>query len=158
MSIYLKRCDFCHSGIENPMVCSKCEAAPYCNRACQKAHWKEHKQLCCKDITILSKEEGEKLAFSLLEKAKKDLELFEILSKALYDNQGLKLTVLSATFDRPKKEFINVKILTMSVAEYQKATNMMTSKYTHNIKDIAVTFIIYNERNQLMINGTIPLG
>jgi len=79
MSIYLKRCDFCYEGIKNPMVCSRCKAASYCNKACQKAHWEDHKKLCCKDITILSNKEGEDLVSSLLEKTKKDPELFELL-------------------------------------------------------------------------------
>lgn len=124
---------------------------------CQKAHWQEHKKLCCKDITILSNKEGEDLAFSLLEKAKKDPELFETLSKTLCGNQKLKLTVLSATFDRVSKEFINIKILTMSVTEYQKATSVMTSEHTPNINDLKIHFMIFSERNHLMLNGTIPL-
>jgi hypothetical protein len=28
------------------LVCSKCDAACYCGRACQKAHWREHKREC----------------------------------------------------------------------------------------------------------------
>lgn len=157
MSIYLKRCDFCHSGIENPMVCSRCKAAPYCNRACQTAHWKEYKQLCCKDITILSNEEGKKLVYSLLEKAKKDPELFETLYKTICNNQKLKLTVLSATFDRVSKEFLNVKILTMTVLEYQQVTSVINSKHIADINTLAIHFMIFSERNHLMVNGTIPL-
>jgi hypothetical protein len=34
-------------GKERKMVfCSRCGVCPYCSRECQKAHWKEHKEVC----------------------------------------------------------------------------------------------------------------
>jgi hypothetical protein len=27
--------------------CSRCQVAQYCDAACQRAHWKKHKPLCC---------------------------------------------------------------------------------------------------------------
>ena len=32
--------------LDKPSRCSRCKAAFYCSRACQVAHWKEHKQSC----------------------------------------------------------------------------------------------------------------
>jgi len=43
-----KLCDYC--GDSNPGVpllsCSACQMVTYCNRSCQKSHWKGHKPLC----------------------------------------------------------------------------------------------------------------
>ena len=30
------------------LLCTKCKCAIYCNKECQKLHWKEHKQVCRK--------------------------------------------------------------------------------------------------------------
>lgn len=30
----------------SPKPCAKCRRASYCDRDCQKAHWKQHKQVC----------------------------------------------------------------------------------------------------------------
>jgi len=138
------------------MVCSRCKAAPYCNRACQKAHRQDHKKICCKDITILSHQEGENLVSSLLGKVKKDPELFETLYQSLGNNLKSNLTVLSAKFNRSTKSFTSVKILTMSVADYQRATELR-SEHTPNVNDLKIHFMIFSERNHLMLNGTIPL-
>jgi hypothetical protein len=31
-------------------TCGKCQTIPYCSRACQKTHWKAHKQVCSGDL------------------------------------------------------------------------------------------------------------
>ena len=37
----------CHlCGLASTMKCGGCREAHYCTRACQKAHWREHKLLC----------------------------------------------------------------------------------------------------------------
>lgn len=40
-------CDFCGSA-SPPKCCSQCNSAYYCNRDCQKSHWKQHKYKCRK--------------------------------------------------------------------------------------------------------------
>ena len=40
-------CENCGSEIEDKiLVCSSCKKVAYCNRQCQKAHWKAHKKTC----------------------------------------------------------------------------------------------------------------
>ena len=40
-------CENCASEIEDKiLVCSSCKKVAYCNRQCQKAHWKAHKKTC----------------------------------------------------------------------------------------------------------------
>lgn len=41
-----KKCLFCDKQKEGLLVCSRCRAAWYCDRECQKAHWKIHKATC----------------------------------------------------------------------------------------------------------------
>ena len=43
-----KVCSHCGTSKEGLKVCSRCEKAKYCNHACQKAAWKEHKKECRK--------------------------------------------------------------------------------------------------------------
>ena len=38
------------------LQCSKCKAVKYCNRACQKKHWPEHKVLCTAILHLSNKE------------------------------------------------------------------------------------------------------
>ena len=39
-------CGFCLLGGSNLDLCGRCEDISYCNRVCQKAHWKVHKLVC----------------------------------------------------------------------------------------------------------------
>lgn len=40
-------CYNCHAQKDSGLLkCSKCKIASYCNKECQKAHWKEHKEEC----------------------------------------------------------------------------------------------------------------
>ena len=42
-----RSCDNCSQVIEERiLVCSSCKRVAYCNRKCQKAHWKSHKKTC----------------------------------------------------------------------------------------------------------------
>ena len=42
-----RSCENCGSEIEDRiLVCSSCKKVAYCNRQCQKAHWKAHKKTC----------------------------------------------------------------------------------------------------------------
>lgn len=45
----IKRCSYCFKGPEEKFsYCTKCRIACYCSKACQKAHWKDHKLVCKK--------------------------------------------------------------------------------------------------------------
>ena len=33
-----------------PSRCQRCQAARYCNAACQKLHWKQHKRTSCTPV------------------------------------------------------------------------------------------------------------
>lgn len=43
-----KRCAQCQKSAETMSVCANCKSAHYCNRDCQRLHWKEHKKTCAK--------------------------------------------------------------------------------------------------------------
>ena len=38
------KCGLCNS--EATLACSKCRSTYYCNKNCQKSHWKVHKKTC----------------------------------------------------------------------------------------------------------------
>ena len=42
-------CHYCHSQSSNLLKCSQCEKASYCNRDCQRKHWKEHRPVCVQE-------------------------------------------------------------------------------------------------------------
>ena len=48
-----RECFYCHNSISGPIkLCSGCKKVCYCNRDCQKAHWKIHRQSCTyKELT-----------------------------------------------------------------------------------------------------------
>jgi len=54
-----QECHYCHQLCLDPNKCGACKEALYCNRSCQKAHWKAgHKQQCqTAKITRKTKEE-----------------------------------------------------------------------------------------------------
>ncbi|CAB9504691.1 Phospholipase Carboxylesterase superfamily [Seminavis robusta] len=39
-------CDYCGKVLESIRRCSRCKKKKYCNRDCQKSHWREHKKVC----------------------------------------------------------------------------------------------------------------
>eukprot|EP00979_Chaetoceros_neogracilis_P001339 scaffold233_cov198-Chaetoceros_neogracile.AAC.3 len=42
-------CDYCSKGLTKRLSCARCEKAKYCDRECQKKHWKNgHKEICKK--------------------------------------------------------------------------------------------------------------
>jgi hypothetical protein len=44
-----RHCAYCNATAspENTLLrCTECKKAAYCNRACQKLHWKTHKSMC----------------------------------------------------------------------------------------------------------------
>lgn len=147
-------CDNCREILKNPMKCAKCMSALYCNRECQKAHWEEHKKVCCIDIVMPSNEEMNKIAFELIEIIKSNDELFCKIGLKSIDNIGKRLTVLYAIRNRKINCLEQLEVSSMSVIEYQKATN---TKESYDINDSSLHIIIKSERNHLMINGYIPL-
>ena len=42
----LHACDGCGKTALRMLLCSRCHAVFYCNKGCQRAHWKEHKPKC----------------------------------------------------------------------------------------------------------------
>lgn len=60
-------CDNCGNRLSNPMKCSRCMNAPYCNKECQKNHRVEHKKICGVDIVMPSNEEMSKIGFDFIE-------------------------------------------------------------------------------------------
>jgi len=49
----------CLSPVSNPMRCGGCDLVPYCSKACQVAHWKEHKKACKEAQANSKKKTGE---------------------------------------------------------------------------------------------------
>ena len=45
----LKTCAYCFSKQPKMKRCVGCRWALYCNRGCQTAHWRAHRQMCCPD-------------------------------------------------------------------------------------------------------------
>ena len=43
-----KFCFSCYKKIQKTNYCSRCRCASYCDRKCQKSHWKKHKKFCIK--------------------------------------------------------------------------------------------------------------
>ena len=43
----LKTCAYCFSKQPKMKRCVGCRWARYCNRGCQTAHWRAHRQMCC---------------------------------------------------------------------------------------------------------------
>lgn len=41
-----EECAACHKGLSRARACAVCHAVTYCDRECQRAHWKEHAELC----------------------------------------------------------------------------------------------------------------
>ena len=41
-----KKCAFCRKDLQICLVCQRCQAASYCSKICQKAHWKDHRSQC----------------------------------------------------------------------------------------------------------------
>lgn len=39
-------CDNCGNSKPDLKACTRCEKVKYCNHACQKAAWREHKKVC----------------------------------------------------------------------------------------------------------------
>ena len=43
----LSTCSYCEKKSDNKLLlCSRCKVTNYCNKDCQKSHWKEHKIIC----------------------------------------------------------------------------------------------------------------
>lgn len=42
----MNKCAHCDRQAEQLLLCGACKQAQYCNRDCQKSHWKEHKSQC----------------------------------------------------------------------------------------------------------------
>jgi hypothetical protein len=42
----VEACDYCGGIPETLLVCSRCGSVRYCNRKCQRSHWKKHKTFC----------------------------------------------------------------------------------------------------------------
>jgi hypothetical protein len=42
----LRTCAACGNQALQMLKCSRCKAAFYCDAACQKRHWREHKAAC----------------------------------------------------------------------------------------------------------------
>jgi hypothetical protein len=129
-------CHKCRKITKTPLKCVKCNVY-YCNRICQRTHWKEHKKEC----SISSSPEYEEL-HKLLDK------LFEIikLDKELIKEVKLKhnqeqLTVLAVAYDWNTDKFQDFILGNMSVSEYQECVN---TKITYNNSDLHVMIMAEN--------------
>lgn len=45
-------CAHCNTAATDLRRCSHCKKASYCNKDCQKAHWKKHKPICFGNIRV----------------------------------------------------------------------------------------------------------
>ena len=41
-----KRCDYCDKPLVDVKRCARCQKVSYCDRECQRKHWKDHKKVC----------------------------------------------------------------------------------------------------------------
>lgn len=41
-----KRCDYCNKPLVVVKRCARCQKVSYCDRECQRMHWKDHKKVC----------------------------------------------------------------------------------------------------------------
>jgi len=46
LSNFFEVCAWCEKKAESMPKCMRCKCVFYCNKACQKAHWKQHKKTC----------------------------------------------------------------------------------------------------------------
>lgn len=154
-TVCLWTCDNCRTALKNPLKCGKCMCAPYCNRECQKADWKEHKKVCCIDIVLPSDEEMNKLVSELIKIIKSNKKLVEKIIIEYSLCRGKQLVVLSVIHNRKIHEFQQLNVSTMSILSYQK---LARSKELYDTNDYNLYIIMMSERNQLMVNGIIPLS
>lgn len=47
----LNCCFSCHKRLNKPLLCSSCRSAVYCNKSCQREHWKREHKSWCKWVT-----------------------------------------------------------------------------------------------------------
>src|SRR5258708_3387937 len=150
---YKWTCDNCREALANPMVCGRCKVAPYCNKECQKSHWKTHKQICCIDIELTPKEKMIELSNELINIVKSSNDLLTELGSNINKYYGKKLIVLSAILNRKINEFEQIEILNMSIVEFHVMSN---SKIECDLNYGSFGLIIRSERFHVMIHGFIP--
>jgi hypothetical protein len=58
----LRVCSYCesaHDSMRTLRQCSRCKTVRYCDRGCQRAHWKAHKAQCDRESTVTKEREKE---------------------------------------------------------------------------------------------------
>ena len=69
------RCFLCGEEGTNLKKCSQCEIAYYCNKTCQRGHWKDHKLSCAQAVAAQAEAANrERLARAVREKGKDNVE------------------------------------------------------------------------------------
>jgi hypothetical protein len=57
----LRICSYCesaHDSMRTLRQCSRCKTVRYCDRGCQRAHWKAHKAQCDRESTAIKEREN----------------------------------------------------------------------------------------------------
>eukprot|EP01083_Nonionella_stella_P276311 938793_1 len=95
-------------------VCSGCKCIYYCNRGCQRKHWKKHKQMCLKDGPTKKKRRLETVTTNLF-MHQEDIHQFDTICKTLQQS------TLIIHFQLPSR--INKEIAEFACGEIRECDN-----------------------------------
>ena len=74
-------CTYCNKKPTTKLsLCSRCLQAGYCDRTCQKNHWKEHKLLCVTDETTIKQAQIVVDRLEILKKEVKDKDMRDVVT------------------------------------------------------------------------------
>lgn len=155
-AVFKWTCDNCGNKLSNPLKCSRCMSAPYCNKECQTNHWNEHKKLCGIDIVMPPEEEMSDIAFRFIEYLKRGEGLLDDILDQYKNISYNKIVCASVIWNRPIKKFQKLTISQITMNDFDITTK---SKMQYDLydKNKHVYIIIKSERTHLMIHAAIPL-
>lgn len=145
--------------------CSECRVALYCNRDCQRAHWKKHKKLCGK---FEAEGEGDGASGSDSSRLRINVHSYwgmdsMIIPMSVISEAAAQAAGMREGTDALSRESIEAKSVKMSEAraKYAKDKNMIVKvQVPLNPMPNHSDLLIYNKTRsfQCVADGTTPVG